>query len=58
REVVSDSRFPPLGRRGFGSPFAHTNWGVSSSEYLATANDSISVIVQIENQEAASNEYR
>ncbi|KAG6864764.1 hypothetical protein C0991_007290 [Blastosporella zonata] len=55
REVVSDSRFPPLGRRGFGSPFAHTNWGVSSSEYLATANDNISVIVQIENQEAVQN---
>ncbi|KAG6855487.1 hypothetical protein H0H87_002172 [Tephrocybe sp. NHM501043] len=55
REVVADSRFPPLGRRGFGSPFAHVHWGVEVSEYLATANENISVMVQIETQEAAKN---
>ncbi|KAG5650592.1 hypothetical protein H0H81_011710 [Sphagnurus paluster] len=55
REVVSDCRFPPAGRRGFGSPFAHGNWGVSVPEYLATANDNISVMVQIENQEGVEN---
>ncbi|KAG6917735.1 hypothetical protein DXG01_001271 [Tephrocybe rancida] len=55
REVVSDCRFPPLGRRGFGSPFTHVNWVVSASEYLATANDNISIMVQIENQEAVRN---
>ncbi|KAF5383123.1 hypothetical protein D9615_004811 [Tricholomella constricta] len=55
KEVVSDCRFPPAGRRGFGSPFTHGNWGVSVPEYLATANDDISVMVQIENQEAVQN---
>ncbi|KAG6826466.1 hypothetical protein H0H92_015678 [Tricholoma furcatifolium] len=55
REVVADSRFPPVGRRGFGSPYTHGNWGVSVPEYLNTANDNISVMVQIETEEAVRN---
>ncbi|KAF5324155.1 hypothetical protein D9619_011309 [Psilocybe cf. subviscida] len=53
--VVADSNFPPLGRRGFGSPFTHGIWGATSSEYLETANDSTLVMVQIENTEAVEN---
>ncbi|KAF7345777.1 2-keto-3-deoxy-L-rhamnonate aldolase [Mycena venus] len=52
REIASDSRFPPHGRRGFGSSYAHGNWGVSTSEYLAGANDAVSVMVQIETRES------
>lgn len=55
REVVSDSRFPPIGRRGFGSPFTHGIWGVTTSEYLESANREILVMVQIENKEAVEN---
>lgn len=55
QEVVSDSRFPPDGRRGFGSPFTHGTWGVSASEYLKSANTSILVMVQIETKEAVDN---
>lgn len=55
KEIVADSKFPPAGRRGFGSPFTQGNWGVTVPEYLATANDVISVMVQIENQEAVQN---
>ncbi|KAG6889520.1 hypothetical protein C0995_000401 [Termitomyces sp. Mi166 len=55
REIVADSRFPPLGRRGFGSAYTHGIWGVAVSEYLASANDDISVMVQIENQESVKN---
>ncbi|GLB38904.1 putative phosphoenolpyruvate pyruvate domain-containing protein [Lyophyllum shimeji] len=55
REVVADSKFPPAGRRGFGSPFTHGNWGVNVGEYLTTANENISVMVQIENQEGVQN---
>ncbi|TFK23494.1 Phosphoenolpyruvate/pyruvate domain-containing protein [Coprinopsis marcescibilis] len=54
-EVVKDAKFPPKGRRGFGSPFTHGVWGVTPSEYLATANDSTLVIVQIETKEAVNN---
>ena len=55
REIVSDSRFPPIGRRGFGSPFTHGIWGVTTSEYLESANREILVMVQIENKEAVEN---
>jgi len=55
REVVLDSRFPPVGRRGFGSPFTHGNWGITVPEYLDSANDNISVMVQIETPEGVKN---
>ncbi|TFK63299.1 Phosphoenolpyruvate/pyruvate domain-containing protein [Pluteus cervinus] len=55
REVVADSRFPPVGRRGFGSPFAHGNWGVTVQDYLKTANESVLVMIQIETKEAVEN---
>ncbi|KAH9478055.1 4-hydroxy-2-oxo-heptane-1,7-dioate aldolase [Psilocybe cubensis] len=55
KEVVADSRFPPLGRRGFGSPFTHGTWGVTASEYINSANDEILVMIQIENKEAVEN---
>ena len=55
KEVVADSQFPPVGRRGFGSPFTHTIWGVAASEYLESANRDILVMVQIENREGVEN---
>ena len=55
KEIVADSRFPPLGRRGFSSPFAPANWGVNASEYLTSANENILVMVQIETKEGVEN---
>jgi len=55
REVAADARFPPAGRRGFGSLITHDTWGITVKDYLASANDSILVVVQIENQEAVQN---
>ncbi|KAJ7260123.1 Pyruvate/Phosphoenolpyruvate kinase-like domain-containing protein [Mycena rebaudengoi] len=55
REVVADSRFPPTGRRGFGSPYTHGNWGMSMSDYLAEANSAVVVMIQIENPEGLAN---
>jgi 4-hydroxy-2-oxoheptanedioate aldolase len=55
KEIVADSRFPTVGRRGFGSPFTHAHWGVSASEYLTSANESILVMVQIETKEGVAN---
>jgi 4-hydroxy-2-oxoheptanedioate aldolase len=52
REVVADAKFPPAGRRGFGSPFTHGTWGVTMPQYLETANDNVLVMVQIETKEA------
>ncbi|KZT22821.1 Phosphoenolpyruvate/pyruvate domain-containing protein [Neolentinus lepideus HHB14362 ss-1] len=55
REIVAEARFPPVGRRGFGSPFTPGIWGVNASEYLHSANDSIQVWVQIESKEGMQN---
>jgi len=55
REVVSDSCFPPGGRRGFGSPFTHGHWGISAAEYIKSANDSVVVMIQIETKEGVQN---
>ncbi|KAF9445148.1 Phosphoenolpyruvate/pyruvate domain-containing protein [Macrolepiota fuliginosa MF-IS2] len=52
REVVADSKFPPIGRRGFGSPFTHGTWNITMPQYLETANEDILVMVQIETKEA------
>ncbi|KIJ11083.1 hypothetical protein PAXINDRAFT_85053 [Paxillus involutus ATCC 200175] len=55
KEIVSDSRFPPGGRRGFGSPFTQGTWGITATEYLQSANDHVTVMVQIETKEGVSN---
>lgn len=56
RKLVESAKFPPVGRRGFGSPFAMGSTGnVSAVEYLQTANDSLVTVVQIETKEALDN---
>jgi len=54
RDVVAASKFPPLGRRGFGSPIAPQNFQPvpSFTEYLQQANESLLTMVQIETREA------
>lgn len=56
REVALSSRFPPIGRRGFGSPYTQENWNISNAgEYLNVANESVIVLVQIETREGVDN---
>lgn len=54
KEVVAAAKFPPQGRRGFGSPIAMQNFSPvpSFTEYLQQANDAIVTMVQIETREA------
>ncbi|KAG7087012.1 hypothetical protein E1B28_012990 [Marasmius oreades] len=54
-EAASDCRFPPVGRRGFGSAYGHTSWNMSVQDYLAKANDNVLCIVQIETKEGIEN---
>ena len=60
RDFVRTAKFPPLGVRGFGSPFpmaafSHPDTApLSSSDYLAQANDALVTIIQIETAEALS----
>ncbi|EXJ80156.1 2,4-dihydroxyhept-2-ene-1,7-dioic acid aldolase [Capronia coronata CBS 617.96] len=59
RSIVQACKFPPQGRRGFGSPFSmgafHPRGDLSGLAYLENANDHILTIVQIETQEALAN---
>jgi 4-hydroxy-2-oxoheptanedioate aldolase len=54
KELVAAAKFPPQGQRGFGSPFAlHTfEPGLTLTDYLQQANDSLLTMVQIETREA------
>lgn len=56
RSVVSFAKFPPIGVRGQGSPFACFELGlVTPAEYVATANESLITMVQIESADGLSN---
>lgn len=56
RAIVQYSRFPPVGIRGQGGPFAHFEHGLGSApEYVFKANDTVNIMVQIETKEAVSN---
>ncbi|KAM0420890.1 hypothetical protein ACHAPT_011279 [Fusarium lateritium] len=54
KKVVKAAKFPPQGRRGFGSPYPLQRFNPAPTliEYLHQANDAILVIVQIETKEA------
>ncbi|RNJ60272.1 hypothetical protein D7B24_008653 [Verticillium nonalfalfae] len=54
KDLVQAAKFPPWGRRGFGSPFAMERFtpAPSMTEYLQQANGSLLTMVQIETQEA------
>ncbi|KIL64774.1 hypothetical protein M378DRAFT_77809 [Amanita muscaria Koide BX008] len=54
-EIAAFSRFPPIGKRGLGSPFAHGTWGLSNMEYLQEANNNVLVMVQIETKGGVQN---
>ncbi|MGD8340602.1 MAG: aldolase/citrate lyase family protein [Gammaproteobacteria bacterium] len=53
-EAVRLARYAPAGERGMGLGRAHA-YGASLNEYIATANDTISVIVQAEHALAVEN---
>ncbi|KAH8075991.1 Phosphoenolpyruvate/pyruvate domain-containing protein [Cristinia sonorae] len=55
KSIVAAARFPPQGIRGFGSPFTQVSWGLSASDYLKQANDSVLVLGQIETPEGFQN---
>jgi 4-hydroxy-2-oxoheptanedioate aldolase len=54
RAVVSASRYPPLGRRGVG-PGRAAGYGYRIPDYLAAANSSVLVTIQVENAEGLAN---
>jgi len=59
RRLVQSAKFPPLGQRGYGSPFSQGAFdlrgNLSGLEYMQQANDGLVTIVQIETKEALEN---
>ena len=59
RSLVQAAKFPPKGKRGFGSPFSMGAFDVTGKltgfEYMNAANENIVTIVQIETKEAFEN---
>ncbi|KAK2811076.1 hypothetical protein FQN50_002411 [Emmonsiellopsis sp. PD_5] len=56
RRLVESAKFPPLGKRGFGSPFSMASFGnIPQTDYLFQSNDALVTIVQIETKEAFEN---
>ncbi len=56
KRLVQSAKFPPYGKRGFGSPFSIGSFDVkgnlSGFDYMKNANDNLLTIVQIETKEA------
>lgn len=55
-KLVESAKFPPMGKRGFGSPFSPGSFSVtgdlSGLEYMQNANENLLTCVQIETKEA------
>ena len=51
KDVVSASKYPPMGTRGFGA-WRASNFYLDASGYLKTANSETPIVVQIETTEA------
>ncbi|KAK4500961.1 hypothetical protein PRZ48_006767 [Zasmidium cellare] len=53
RSIVQLSKFPPVGVRGQGSPFACFSHGFATpAEYVANANDRLILMAKVETAEA------
>lgn len=52
--LVTSTKFPPRGNRGFGSPFPMEKFhhSITTPDYLLQANDALITIVQIETKSA------
>ena len=55
KQIVSWSKFPPMGVRGQGSSFCAMASGISTSQYVKCANETLLTLVQIETPEAVAN---
>ncbi|CAK1367875.1 unnamed protein product [Cercospora beticola] len=54
-QVVASSKFPPQGIRGQGSAFPAIGHGLTTPEYMKSANETIITMVQIETREGLEN---
>jgi 4-hydroxy-2-oxoheptanedioate aldolase len=55
KAVAASSRFPPQGVRGQGSAFPAIGHGLTTPEYMKSANQTIITMIQIETREGVEN---
>ncbi|KAH8910382.1 Phosphoenolpyruvate/pyruvate domain-containing protein [Coniochaeta sp. PMI_546] len=55
RQIVQSSKFPPQGVRGQGSPFAAIGHGITTPEYMRSANQTLLTMIQIETRAGVEN---
>ncbi|KAJ2995432.1 hypothetical protein NUW58_g1268 [Xylaria curta] len=55
RQVVASAKFPPQGVRGQGSAFPAIGHGLTTPEYMKSANETIVTMLQIETREGVEN---
>ncbi|KAL6711739.1 hypothetical protein ACN47E_004673 [Coniothyrium glycines] len=54
-QIVASSKFPPQGVRGQGSAFPAIGHGLTTPEYMTTANETILTMIQIETRAGVEN---
>ena len=54
RRAVDAAKFPPLGKRSFG-PYRAATYSFKAQEYMAEADSTATIIIQIESEEAVRN---
>ncbi|KAL9480223.1 hypothetical protein ACSS6W_005009 [Trichoderma asperelloides] len=55
RQIVQSSKFPPQGVRGQGSAFPAIGHGLTTPEYMMSANETILTMIQIETRAGVEN---
>ncbi|KAL4748310.1 hypothetical protein BDW72DRAFT_214888 [Aspergillus terricola var. indicus] len=55
RAIVASSKFPPQGVRGQGSAFPAIGHGLTTPEYMVSANETIITMIQIETKDGVEN---
>ncbi|KAL4763036.1 HpcH/HpaI aldolase family protein [Aspergillus foveolatus] len=55
RAIVASSKFPPQGVRGQGSAFPAIGHGLTTPEYMKSANETIITMIQIETKDGVKN---
>ncbi|KAL4908305.1 hypothetical protein BDW74DRAFT_174995 [Aspergillus multicolor] len=55
RQIVASSKFPPQGVRGQGSAFPAIGHGLTTPEYMLSANETIITMIQIETRDGVEN---
>ncbi|CBF81702.1 hypothetical protein AN5544.2 [Aspergillus nidulans FGSC A4] len=55
RAIVASSKFPPQGLRGQGSAFPAIGHGLTTPEYMKSANETIITMIQIETKDGVKN---